>query len=132
MDIRFFNSLDDAMGWQHILLQDNCPDEAVYFVHSFMAVPTDPMHRIADCLYGGHKIFATIAETISPAVSFTQRRVVKSVRTFYAALYCNEDISFDYRTHWPQVAIWLLPQFVQRRVLTCHGYGRPIPQTQLV
>ncbi len=61
MDIRFFNSLDDAMGWQHILLQDNCPDEAVYFVHSFMAVPTDPMHRIADCLYGGHKISATIA-----------------------------------------------------------------------
>jgi imidazole glycerol-phosphate synthase subunit HisH len=47
-------------GWQKTLLQDNRPGEAVYFVHSFMAVPTDPMHRIADCLYGGHEIASTI------------------------------------------------------------------------
>ena len=47
-------------GWQHSLLQDNSPSEAAYFVHSFMAVPIDPDHRIADCLYGGHKITATI------------------------------------------------------------------------
>ena len=47
-------------GWQHTLLQDNSPGEAAYFVHSFMAVPTDPAHRRADCLYGGHKIAATI------------------------------------------------------------------------
>jgi glutamine amidotransferase len=49
-----------AAGWQHTLLQDNHPGEAAYFVHSFMAVPTDPAHRIADCLYGGHKIAAAI------------------------------------------------------------------------
>jgi glutamine amidotransferase len=49
-----------AVGWQHTLLEDNRPGEAAYFVHSFMAVPTDPSHRIADCLYGGHKIAATI------------------------------------------------------------------------
>jgi glutamine amidotransferase len=49
-----------AVGWKKTLLQDNHPGEAAYFVHSFMAVPTDPMHRIADCLYGGHKIAATI------------------------------------------------------------------------
>ena len=48
-------------GWQHSLQQDNSPGEAVYFVHSFIAVPTDPAHRIADCLYGGHKIPATIS-----------------------------------------------------------------------
>ena len=47
-------------GWQHGLLQDNSPSEAAYYVHSFMAVPTDPSHRIADCLYGGHKIPAAI------------------------------------------------------------------------
>jgi imidazole glycerol-phosphate synthase subunit HisH len=48
------------VGWQKTLLQDNHPGDAAYFVHSFMAVPTNPDHRIADCLYGGHKIPATI------------------------------------------------------------------------
>jgi glutamine amidotransferase len=41
-----------SKNWNGTLLQDNCPGEAVYFVHSFMAVPTDPLHRIADCKYG--------------------------------------------------------------------------------
>jgi imidazole glycerol-phosphate synthase subunit HisH len=49
-----------VVGWQKTLLQDNRPSDAAYFVHSFMAVPTDPAHRIADCIYGGHKISATI------------------------------------------------------------------------
>lgn len=49
-----------AVGWQHTLLEDNRPGEAAYFVHSFMAVPTNSTHRIADCLYGRHKIAATI------------------------------------------------------------------------
>lgn len=48
-------------GWNETLLQDNRPGEAAYFVHSFMAVPTDSLHRIADCVYGGHLIPATIA-----------------------------------------------------------------------
>jgi glutamine amidotransferase len=52
---------DEGAGWQDSLLQDNHPGEAAYFVHSFMAVPTDSAHRIADCLYGGHKIAATIS-----------------------------------------------------------------------
>lgn len=52
---------DVGAGWQDSLLQDNHPGEAAYFVHSFMAVPTDSAHRIADCLYGGHKIAATIS-----------------------------------------------------------------------
>jgi glutamine amidotransferase len=47
-------------GWDETLLQDNCPGEAAYFVHSFMAVPSDPAHRIADCMYGGHLITAVI------------------------------------------------------------------------
>ena len=51
---------DSKVGWQTTLLQSNYLGDAVYFVHSFMAVPTNPTHRIADCLYGGHKIAAMI------------------------------------------------------------------------
>ena len=46
--------------WNGTMLQDNRPGEAAYFVHSFMAVPSDPAHRIADCVYGGHLIPAAI------------------------------------------------------------------------
>jgi glutamine amidotransferase len=49
-----------ASDWNGTLLQDNRPGEASYFVHSFMAAPADPAHRIADCLYGGHRIAAVI------------------------------------------------------------------------
>jgi glutamine amidotransferase len=47
-------------SWKNTLLEDNRSGEATYFVHSFMAVPTNRDHRIADYLYGGHKIAATI------------------------------------------------------------------------
>jgi glutamine amidotransferase len=49
-----------SVDWDGTMLQDNCPGEAAYFVHSFMAVPTDPTHRIADCVHGGHLIPAAI------------------------------------------------------------------------
>lgn len=49
-----------AGSWSGTLLQDTRPGDAAYFVHSFMAVPTDPAHRIADCVYGGHLIPAVI------------------------------------------------------------------------
>lgn len=48
------------MNWAGTLLQEVKPGEAAYFVHSFMAGPSDPGHRIADCLYGGQKIAAAI------------------------------------------------------------------------
>ena len=51
---------DGLNGWNETLLQDNHPSEAVYFVHSFMAAPTNPHHRIADCKYGGRSIAAVI------------------------------------------------------------------------
>ena len=51
---------DGLNGWNETLLQDNHPSEAVYFVHSFMAAPTNPHHRIADCKYEGHSIAAVI------------------------------------------------------------------------
>ena len=47
-------------GWEATLLQDNFTGDAAYFVHSYMAVPDDPKYRIADCVYGGHLIAATI------------------------------------------------------------------------
>jgi glutamine amidotransferase len=50
-----------SKDWQGTLLQDNTPGEAVYFVHSFMAVPADAADRVADCLYGGNRVAATIA-----------------------------------------------------------------------
>jgi glutamine amidotransferase len=47
-------------SWDGTLLQEVKSGQAVYFVHSFMANPSSPSHRIADCLYGGVSISAAI------------------------------------------------------------------------
>lgn len=47
-------------GWLHPLLKDNRAGDAMYFVHSFMAIPDDPASRLADCHYGGNAISAII------------------------------------------------------------------------
>ena len=47
-------------GWGNTMLKKVKVGEAVYFVHSFMAVPNNPDHRIANCLYGGVPMSATI------------------------------------------------------------------------
>jgi glutamine amidotransferase len=47
-------------GWDGALLRHVRSGEAVYFVHSFMADPRDPEHRVADCLYGDQRISAII------------------------------------------------------------------------
>ena len=47
-------------SWSGGLLDGIAPGEAVYFVHSFMAQPTDPAHRLADCLYGGIAVSAAV------------------------------------------------------------------------
>jgi len=49
-----------SRGWNGTVLQDNLPGDYAYFVHSFMAVPSNPEHRIAECLYGGHLVAATV------------------------------------------------------------------------
>ena len=46
--------------WRDTLLKDNRAGDAAYFVHSFMAVPSESVNRIADCVYGGHLIPAVI------------------------------------------------------------------------
>lgn len=48
--------------WEKGLLQDTDPGESVYFVHSYMAVSTNPINRIAHCLYGGHEVAAVICD----------------------------------------------------------------------
>jgi glutamine amidotransferase len=47
-------------SWAGTLLGHAKPGDAVYFVHSFMAQPAQPAHRIADCLYGGVAVSAVI------------------------------------------------------------------------
>jgi glutamine amidotransferase len=47
-------------GWQDTPLQDLCPGDPVYFVHSFMADPIDHADRLADCNYGGVRVSAAI------------------------------------------------------------------------
>ena len=49
-------------NWEESLLQKVTPGEAVYFVHSFMAVPKNPRHCIANCLYGGVPVPAIIGQ----------------------------------------------------------------------
>jgi glutamine amidotransferase len=58
-----WNSLYPAgasADWKGTLLEGINRGDATYFVHSFMAVPAVPENRIADCLYGGHRIASVI------------------------------------------------------------------------
>ncbi|RHX78276.1 imidazole glycerol phosphate synthase subunit HisH [Leptospira yasudae] len=47
-------------NWNDTVLENTNVGDSVYFVHSFMANPVNPSHRIADCIYGGHSIAAVI------------------------------------------------------------------------
>jgi glutamine amidotransferase len=58
-DLRYPPGCED---WSGTLLHEVKPGEAVYFVHSFMASPKVPAHRVADCLYGGIPVSATIEQ----------------------------------------------------------------------
>lgn len=58
-----WNALVPAISgthWTGTLLEDIKAGESVYFVHSFMAMPVQAEHRIADCLYGGQPVAAVI------------------------------------------------------------------------
>jgi glutamine amidotransferase len=47
-------------GWADPFMAGLAPGDAVYFVHSFMAVPRVASDRVADCLYGGHRVAALV------------------------------------------------------------------------
>jgi glutamine amidotransferase len=49
-----------GMDWSGTMLADSRPGEAVYCVHSFMAMPEQNEHRIADYVFGGHRVAAVI------------------------------------------------------------------------
>ena len=58
-----WNSLvNSGEDWHNTILQETREGDAAYFVHSFMASPHKSENRIADALYGGHKISAVIAK----------------------------------------------------------------------
>ena len=58
-----WNSLvNSGEDWHNTILQETREGDATYFVHSFMASPHKSENRIADVLYGGHKISADIAK----------------------------------------------------------------------
>lgn len=47
-------------NWHGTPLQMVVPGDSVYFVHSFMASPSDSACRVAECMYGGVMIAAAI------------------------------------------------------------------------
>jgi len=53
---------DKRKDWSETLLQDIQSGESVYFVHSYMAQPINPLHRVAEANYGGHQISAVISK----------------------------------------------------------------------
>jgi len=55
--IRSSNGSD---GWNGSILQDNHQGDAAYFVHSFISIPSDRAHRVAECVYGDDLITAVI------------------------------------------------------------------------
>jgi glutamine amidotransferase len=48
--------------WRDTILKNCIVGEAAYFVHSFMAMPQDSAYRLADSLYGGHRVAAVVAK----------------------------------------------------------------------
>ena len=51
-----------SSSWSSGILADTLPEETAYFVHSFMAQPSDQYCRIADCYYGGISIAAVVGQ----------------------------------------------------------------------
>ena len=47
-------------NWNSTILEGLSDDRDTYFVHSFMADPADPAHRLADCDYNGRRVSAMI------------------------------------------------------------------------
>lgn len=46
--------------WHGTVFEHTKPGSAAYFVHSYMAAPLDPLHRLADCDYNGVTVSAAI------------------------------------------------------------------------
>ena len=51
----------DNVDWKDTLMKNIKIGEAVYFVHSFMAIPSNSDCRVAECIYGDHKISSVVS-----------------------------------------------------------------------
>ena len=75
-----------SVDWAETLLKNNTPGDAAYFVHSFMAIPDQPAHRIANCVYGGHEIAAVVSHASITGCQFHPEKSgevgLKILRTF--------------------------------------------------
>lgn len=47
-------------SWKRTILEEIKPGASVYLVHSYTAVPSNPKHRLADCLYNGRLLAGAI------------------------------------------------------------------------
>lgn len=54
------NQTENFKDWNNTLLEDNKVMDEMYFIHSYMAVPSNSSSRVADCIYGGHKLAAVV------------------------------------------------------------------------
>ena len=57
-------------NWDGTVLADNQVQDSVYFVHSYMAMPSDQAHRVADVVYGGHRISAVVSRNAITGCQF--------------------------------------------------------------
>ncbi|RXZ33737.1 imidazole glycerol phosphate synthase subunit HisH [Oxalobacteraceae bacterium CAVE-383] len=75
------------IGWNHLISAEHGNDwqgtflssfdavrPAVYFVHSFAAQPARDSDRLADCLYGGHRICSAVRRDNIVATQFHPER----------------------------------------------------------
>ena len=49
-------------SWKGTVLEGMTPESYVYFVHSFVAEPVNPRHRLADAEYAGRTFCAAVAD----------------------------------------------------------------------
>ena len=71
------------------LLENNKTMDEVYFIHSYKAVPSDASYRVADCIYGGHKISAVVMKNNITGCQFhpeKSHRFGKKILANYADL----------------------------------------------
>jgi glutamine amidotransferase len=62
-------------SWHGSLIEEfEGKQPAVYFVHSFAAEPTDPAIRLADTIYGGHRVCAAVQRDNLMATQFHPER----------------------------------------------------------
>lgn len=66
---------EQGREWEGTLLEPFSKQQpAMYFVHSFSAHPQDESDRLADCIYGGHRICAAVQRDNIMATQFHPER----------------------------------------------------------